>query len=181
MSASPTHPDTHRLSAALRDHQVEATLDHVAVAAPRLRDLLPLYHDLLGGRYLGGGDNVRVGYRACQLQFLAGKIELMEPLRGSSFLDSFFARGGGLHHITFKVADIEAAIAAVRTAGYTPTGVYVDDPLWKETFLHPREASGVLVQLAQGAPGYPPEDPGDQTLDDLLAGNGWNGNGEPSP
>lgn len=180
MSPQPS-PGHEPLTAALDDVGVQARLDHVAVAAARLRDLLPLYRDLLGGRYLGGGDNPRVGYRACQFGFLEGKIELMEPLAGSSFLDSFLDRGGGMHHVTFKVDDIEAAIAAARALGYAPTGIYLDDPSWREAFLHPREADGVLVQVAQAAPGYPPSDPGDQTLEDLLAGNGWNGNGEPSP
>lgn len=165
----------------LGDAGLRARLDHVAVAAPRLRDLLPLYRDLLGGRFLGGGDNVRVGYRACQLAFVEGKIELMEPLSGSSFLDRFFERGGGMHHITFKVDDLGAAIAALEDAGLTPTGVYRGDPRWQEAFLHPKDNAGVLVQIAQAAPDYPPSDPGDQTVEDLLAGRGWSGNGEPSP
>lgn len=166
---------------ALDEAGLEVRFDHVAVAAPRLRDLLPVYRDLLGGRYLGGGDNVRVGYRACQFGFVEGKIELMEPLAGSTFFDRFFARGGGLHHVTFKVEDIETAIQAVQRIGYTPTGIFLGDPTWQEVFLHPREAGGVLVQLAQPAPGYPPAGPGEQTLGDLLAGHGWTGNGEPSP
>lgn len=174
--------DSHgAVQGALDGAGLEARLDHVAVAAPRLRDLLTIYRDLLGGRYLGGGDNVRVGYRACQFGFVEGKIELMEPLAGSTFFDRFFARGGGMHHVTFKVDDVEAAVDAVQRLDYTPTGVFLDDPTWREVFLHPKQAHGVLVQLAQAAPGYPPAGPGDQTLDDLLAGNGWTGNGEPSP
>src|SRR5205085_8797529 len=91
---------------------LDAVFDHVGVAAPRLRDLLPIYHDLLGGRFLQGGDNARVGYRALQLAYHDGtKIELLEPLDGSTFFDSFFRRtaGGGLHHVTFTVGDMPAA------------------------------------------------------------------------
>jgi methylmalonyl-CoA/ethylmalonyl-CoA epimerase len=82
---------------------IAAVFDHTAVAAPRIRDLLPIYLDLLGGTFVQGGDNPRVGYRALQLEYQSGgRIELMEPLLGSSFFDSFFARkGSGLHHITF--------------------------------------------------------------------------------
>lgn len=36
---------------------LEVTFDHTAVAAPRIRD--PIYRDLLGGRYPGGGGDSR--------------------------------------------------------------------------------------------------------------------------
>ncbi|MFD0471365.1 hypothetical protein ACFQ0B_25900 [Nonomuraea thailandensis] len=71
---------------------LEVHFDHTAVAAPRIRDLLPIYRDLLGGRHLGGGgDNRIAGYRTFQLTYGNGnKVELMEPLAGSTFFDSFF-------------------------------------------------------------------------------------------
>lgn len=159
---------------------VDAVFDHTAVAARRLLDLLPFYRNLLGGKIANGGDNPRVGYRAMQLAYRDGsKIELMEPLPGSTFFDRFFARGGGLHHVTFKVADIGLAIDALEAGGWPTTGLFLDSDDWKEVFLHPRDASGVLVQLAQARPGYPPP-PGDLTVEQVLAGRGECGNGIPS-
>lgn len=159
-----------------------AVFDHVGVAAPRIRDLLPIYHDLLGGRLVAGGDNARVGYRALQLGFSDGtKIELMEPHPGSTFFDSFFRRNprGGMHHVTFKVRAIEPALEALQRRGYSLTGLFLDDISWQEVFLHPREAHGVLVQLAyEGGPGH---DPPGLTLDMVLAGRGGQGTGVPSP
>jgi methylmalonyl-CoA/ethylmalonyl-CoA epimerase len=160
---------------------ITARFDHACVAAPRIKDLLPLYQELLGGRFHQGGDNVRIGYRAIQLEYADGtRFELMEPLRGSTFLDSFFRRGGGLHHVTFKVDDVLAAAAAAEAAGMTVVGLYTDDPEWKEAFVHPRSAWGVLVQLAQPGPGIPRKAVG-YGLEDVLAGRGTLGNGEPSP
>lgn len=157
-----------------------AVFDHVGVAAPRLRDLLVIYHDLLGGRLLQAGDNQRVGYRVVQLKFPDGtKIELMEPLAGSTFFDSFFRRGGGLHHITFKVPDMDVAVEELRRRGYSLTGLYLDDPAWQEVFLHPREAHGVLLQIAYEGYEYP-QPPG-LTIEDVLAGGGQDGTGVPSP
>lgn len=159
-----------------------AVFDHAAVAARRIRDLLPLYHGMLGGSFVEGGDNQRVGYRAVQLGFTDGsRIELMEPLRRSQFFDSFFAtRGaGGLHHVTFKVDDIEAAVAAMRRQGLSLTGLYLEDRSWREVFVHPRQAHGTLVQIAQADGPYP--SPPDLSLDGVLAGDGQRGNGEPSP
>lgn len=161
---------------------IDAVFDHAAVAAPRLRDLLPIYHELLGGTFLNGGDNLRVGYRALQVAYPDGsKIELMEPLRGSTFFDSFVAsKGWGLHHVTFKVADIRGTIAVLEERGFTLAGVFLDDEFWKEAFLHPRQAGGTLVQLAETGPGYPPPQ-WDTTLEEVLAGRGDQGNNEPSP
>jgi methylmalonyl-CoA/ethylmalonyl-CoA epimerase len=161
---------------------LDAVFDHAAHAAHRIRDLLLLYGELLGGRFLNGGDNPRTGYRVVQLGFRDGtKVELMEPLGGSSFLDSFLASRphGGLHHLTFKVTDIHAALRRLEELGLTATGVNFDNPNWRELFVHPRQGFGALIQLAQQGP-QPWGRPG-LTLDDVLAGRGPNGDGRPSP
>ncbi|NUR83191.1 MAG: hypothetical protein HOY71_03795 [Nonomuraea sp.] len=161
---------------------LEVRFDHTAVAAPRIRDLLPIYHDLLGGTYLGGGGDHPAGYRTLQLQYANGsKIELMEPTSGSTFFDSFFelTRGrGGVHHLNFHVNDIDAAVARLTARGYRRYGLNLANPHWREVFLHPKEAHGVLIQLAQ--PGT--REWGERlTLEELLAGHGHGGNGVPSP
>lgn len=161
---------------------LNAIFDHTAVAARRIRDLLPIYQDLLGGVFVSGGDNVVNGYRTLQLRYPnGGKIELMEPLAGSTFFDSFFelTRGrGGVHHLNFHVPDIHVAVEALRERGYRLFGLNLDNPRWRDVFLHPKEAHGVLIQLAQ---------PGSRegevvpSLEDVLAGRGRRGNGIPSP
>lgn len=62
------------------------------------------------------------------------------------------ARGPGFHHVTFKVADIHVAAAAVRSIGLTVVALKDSLASWKEMFLHPREAQGVVVQLAESHP-----------------------------
>lgn len=161
--------------------RVGAVFDHAAVAAPRIRDLLPIYADVLGGRFLTGGDNVRVGYRALQVAYPDGsKIELMEPLGDSTFFDSFFRRGGGLHHVTFKVDDLPRAADLLEERGFLITGRYLDDPTWQEVFLHPRSTAGVLVQLAHSDQPLPDPAPG-TTIGKILAGQGAQGTGVASP
>jgi methylmalonyl-CoA/ethylmalonyl-CoA epimerase len=122
--------------------------DHVAVALHAIKPALKLYRDGLGGEYLMGGDQGT--WRWVQFRYPGGgKVELLEPL-GEGFLSKFLeSRGEGLHHVTFKTDDIEAAIAHLEGLGYELVDVNVDDPHWKEAFLRPSKAHGTLIQVAQ--------------------------------
>ena len=147
-----------------------AIFDHVAHAAPRLRDLLGLYRDALGGELLHAAENP-VGFRLVQVVFPdKTKVELLEPLDGSPFLDRFFERNpsGGLHHVTFRVPRLDAAVASARAAGFDVFGVGEPQPEWKEAFIHPRVAYGALVQLAEVAPWFPERMPTDE-IESVLA------------
>jgi methylmalonyl-CoA/ethylmalonyl-CoA epimerase len=125
-------------------------LDHVAVAVRSIKAALPLFRDALGGQYLMGSD--MDGWRWVQFRYPGGgKVELLEPL-GGGFLASFLERHGeGLHHVTFKTEDIEAAIAHVESLGYELVDVHLSDADWKEAFLRPSGAHGTLIQLAQSS------------------------------
>ncbi len=126
-------------------------LDHVAVATERQADAWPRYAGDLAGTWVSGGESV--GFHAAQVAYANGmKVEVLEPhlVEENDFLRRFLdASGPGPHHLTFKVADIEAALVAVDAAGLAPVGVDLRDPQWQEAFLHPRQAHGVVVQLAQ--------------------------------
>jgi len=135
-------------------------LDHLAIAGPALTDGWELFGGLLGGTWAYGGDSP--GYWWGQLEFAAGpKIELLTPTGGpdAAFLERFLAsRGAGPHHLNFLVSDITEALARTRAFGIEPVGVSLDSPRWKEAFLHPRQAHGIVIQLAQqeGSPVSPP-------------------------
>jgi len=138
-------------------------LDHVAVAVERWADAWPRFVGVLGGRWMSGGRGP--GFAPSQLGFANGmRVEVLEPnqVEVNDFLRRFLDRSGpGPHHMTFKVKDLTAALATAEAAGYRPINVDMSDPYWKEAFLHPKESSGVVVQLAQSIDGYwetpPPE------------------------
>ena len=135
-------------------------LDHLAIGTPALTDGWELFGGLLGGTWAYGGDSP--GYWWGQLEFATGpKIELLTPTGGpdAAFLERFLAsRGAGPHHYNFLVSDITEALARTRAFGIEPVGVSLDNPRWKEAFLHPRQAHGIVIQLAQqeGSPVSPP-------------------------
>ena len=142
-------------------------LDHVAVAAERQADAWPRYAGDLAGRWLGGGDSP--GFSSAQVAYANGmKVEVLQPhdVERNDFLRRFLDTSGqGPHHLTFKVGDIRAALETAAAAGLSPVSVDLSDEQWQEAFLHPKQALGVVVQLAQtsggdwepeGTPDLPP-------------------------
>ncbi len=135
-------------------------LDHVAIGTRVLTDGWELFGGLLGGTWGYGGDSP--GYWWGQLEFATGpKIELLTPTDGpdAAFLERFLAaRTAGPHHFNFIVGEIEATLVRVRELGIEPVGVELTNPRWKEAFLHPKTAHGIVIQVAQqtGPPPRPP-------------------------
>ncbi|MGD0376050.1 MAG: VOC family protein [Streptosporangiaceae bacterium] len=136
----------------------KTVLDHVAIGTSALTDGWDLFGGLLGGSWVYGGDSP--GFWWGQLQFHAGpKIELLTPAGGpdAAFLERFLAtRGAGPHHFTFIVPDIAAALPRVRAVGIEPVQISLVNPAWKEAFLHPKDAYGIVIQVAEHS-GPPPE------------------------
>ena len=126
-------------------------LDHVSIATRRIASLVPLIRDVLGARFLMGATESGQGFRWAQFQFAGGGVlELIEPLDEKGSVQDFLERRGeGLHHITLRVRDIAARTRELEALGYQPFRAKLDNPVWKEVFLHPRETHGVLIQLAE--------------------------------
>ncbi|HEX9069689.1 MAG TPA: methylmalonyl-CoA epimerase [Ktedonobacterales bacterium] len=129
-------------------------LDHVAVAVHSLDDALRTYKDLLGLTPSQVLDFPSEGVRIAFLP-LGGSggstLELLEPLDASSGMAAFLEkRGEGLHHICLEVADIAQALSELQAQG-----ARVLDTTPRQTaegrgiFLHPKGASGVLLELVE--------------------------------
>jgi methylmalonyl-CoA epimerase len=126
-------------------------LDHTAIAVHCIEAALPLYRDVLGGDPQELSEHPEKGFAALTLRYPhGGGIELIQPLGESSFLHKFLAqRGEGVHHITFLVNDLRAAVEEARAAGIRIVDEDYERPEWREAFISPRSAHGTIVQLAQ--------------------------------
>lgn len=136
-------------------------LDHVAIG---LHDVGPAFDALvgrLGAHVLHGG--ATAGFRNVQVRLgdpdapvgdprRGMVVELLEPweVEQFDFLARFLARhGDGPHHLTFKVHDIRAELARLRSHGIEPVGERLENPWWREAFVLPKQAFGTVVQIAQ--------------------------------
>jgi methylmalonyl-CoA/ethylmalonyl-CoA epimerase len=126
-------------------------LDHIAIAVRRMADAPGVLVGALGGVPSYGAPSA--GFNFGQWRYDGGgRIEVIEPAGANGFLHRFLTeRGPGIHHVTFKVPDIHEARDVARAHGYDIVGF--DDTLaeWKTFFLHPRQALGIVVQLAQAS------------------------------
>lgn len=79
-------------------------------------------------------------------------IELLGATSPDSAIATFIQkRGEGIHHIAFRVDDLEAHITRLRAAGYR---FLSDEPKdgaggKRIIFMHPKEHHGVLIELCQ--------------------------------
>lgn len=129
-------------------------LDHVCQAFLDRDELSAWYRDLLGAvEVWRTADDEHPDMADLVLNVPGSSIclEVIMPRGEDSFIEKFFGRNGpAAHHVTFQVADWDAALAACRHHD-VPTfddeeGV-TDGARWKHTFIHPKKTGGVLVQL----------------------------------
>jgi methylmalonyl-CoA/ethylmalonyl-CoA epimerase len=129
-------------------------LDHVAIAVESIDDVLPALEAVTGAR---GSRPERVEAQGVEVCFLGtgfGKIELVRPLGPDSPVARFLTRRGtGLHHIAYRVADIDTTLHRLATDGMElidrvpRPGAHGH----RVAFIHPRSTGGVLVELVQPA------------------------------
>jgi methylmalonyl-CoA epimerase len=123
---------------------------HIGIAVPRIADALPFYRDVLG---LDPGDpESSDGASIVSLAFGDVHVELLEPADPDGPIAKFLARRGpGIHHVCYRVPDLDAALARARAAGYR----LVDETPRRGVsgrriaFLHPKATGGILLELTE--------------------------------
>ena len=130
-------------------------LDHVAIAVDDLDEACRRYTGRLGARVVHreviAGQPVEVAFIDVPGETL---LELVAATASESPIGKFLAtRGEGLHHICFRVDDIDAALRQAESDG-VPLIDKVSRPGAAGSrigFLHPSAFGGVLVELKQKA------------------------------
>lgn len=123
---------------------------HVGIAVPDIGAALAFYRDVLGLEpHL---PETADGATIVALPFGDSEVELLAPDDADGPIARFLAkRGPGIHHVCYRVADLDATLDACRTAGYrlideTPrTGAGGR----RIAFLHPKATAGILLELTE--------------------------------
>ena len=127
--------------------------DHIAIGLSRMADATEMLVGTLGGVPAYGQPSGVFRWGSWTFEG-GGTIEILEPMGDHGFLHRFLdERGPGVHHVTFKVPSLDEVSARAERAGYDVVGRDDTDPEWKEAFLHPKQALGIVVQFAESAGG----------------------------
>ena len=121
---------------------------HVGIAVADLETALAFYRDVLGLVPHPGGEVD--GATIVSLPFGDSQVELLAPTRPDSPIGKFLAkRGPGIHHICFRVPDLEAALESCRAAGYHLIDEVprVGAAGHRIAFVHPKATAGILLEL----------------------------------
>jgi methylmalonyl-CoA/ethylmalonyl-CoA epimerase len=129
-------------------------IDHIGVAVADLEAAIALHADTYGMAVVHRETVAQQGVEAVLLDVGENHVELLRPLGDDTPVGKFLARRGpGLHHVAYQVADVEAALAQLRTAGVRlideapRTGIRGS----RVAFLHPSASGGVLTEIVQPA------------------------------
>ena len=128
-------------------------IDHVGIAV-RDKDYAERFlTDILHARKVIDESWVYSGQEFNWAYFLLGEqgmVELISSSDPDNFVNRYIdKRGEGLHHVTLQVEDLMEAVEFLQSRGIRVVDVNTDDPNWKEAYISPRDAFGVLIQLAE--------------------------------
>jgi len=125
-----------------------ARIAHIGVAVTDLAAALPFYTQVLG--LTPHPPETADGATIVSIPFGESDVELLQPRTPDSPVARFIEkRGPGIHHVCYRVPDLDAALTACRAAGYrlvdeTPrTGAHGK----RIAFLHPKGTAGILIEL----------------------------------
>jgi methylmalonyl-CoA/ethylmalonyl-CoA epimerase len=128
------------------------TLDHIGIAVADVEKAIAFYRDALGLAIEAPEEVPTQRVRARFVPVGEAALELLEATADDSPIAKFLGkRGPGIHHITLRVPDIRAALAALKARGVR----LVDEAPRPGAhgslvaFIHPSAAEGVLVELKQ--------------------------------
>ncbi len=139
-------------------------VDRVSIAVRSLDAARAFFEKHFGAEF-GEVEDVRVdGYRYVPFTIAGFTLELLEPYRSDNPIARFLERRGeGLYQLSFMVDDVDAAARDLQREGLSVLGprtydkdVVLEGCRWKEAFVHPRDAFGVLLFIGERTPVAPP-------------------------
>jgi methylmalonyl-CoA/ethylmalonyl-CoA epimerase len=131
-------------------------IDHVGVAVADLDRAIALYE---GTFQMPGVHRETVesqGVEAVLLEVGDGHVELLRPLGPDTVVGRFVEkRGEGLHHVAYRVEDIDRTLASLKERGVDLIDTEARVGIWgsRVAFLHPRATGGVLTELVEPVAG----------------------------
>lgn len=129
-------------------------IDHVGVAVEDIEAALALYRDTFGMSLVHREKITEQGVDAALLDIGDGHVELLQPLGPDTPVGKFLERrGSGLHHVAYRVRDVQQALERLSSAGLRLIDEHPRIGIRRSrvAFLHPASTGGVLTEIVQPA------------------------------
>lgn len=127
-------------------------IEHLGIAVRSLEASIPVYEKLLNTNCYK--QETVESEHVITAFFKTGnnKIELLQATSEESAIAKFVEkRGEGIHHVAYSVTDIQAEMKRLKSEGFRLLSEQpkrgADNKLI--CFVHPKDASGVLMELCQ--------------------------------
>lgn len=127
-------------------------IDHIGIAVENLDQIIETYRTAFGVepdfKEIISDQKVEIaGYRTGE-----SVIEYFSPLTGNTSIGRFLEkRGNAIHHIAYRVDNLEDKLKKLMEAGFT---LIDKEPRAgadgkKIAFLHPKDFNGILIELCE--------------------------------
>lgn len=132
-------------------------VDHIGIATKDIDKALEVLEKMGGPIKLGKTETIE-SFGVTAIMVAAGEvpIELVQPLTADSGVAKFIEKKGeGVHHIAYRVDNIDEALQSFKDKGFTvidqqPREGYAHS---RVAFVHPKSFLGVLTELVERKPG----------------------------
>lgn len=128
-------------------------IDHLGVAVKSLDDALRFYREMLGLEPSAVEEVPAEKVRVAMLPVGESRLELLEATAADSAIARFVEkRGGGLHHVSLRVPDLDQVVARLKASGMQLVNEQpgIGAGGHRYVFVHPRSTGGVLLELVEG-------------------------------
>ncbi|MCX8095520.1 MAG: methylmalonyl-CoA epimerase [Caldisericia bacterium] len=127
-------------------------IDHIGIAVKNLESVKNLYKNILNLDYFYEEELIENKVKVLVFKFGDTNVEYLEPLTDDSPIKKFIdSKGEGLHHIAFKVKNIEEKLELLKEKGV----ILIDEKPRrgshnkKIAFIHPKSIFGTLIELVE--------------------------------
>lgn len=124
-------------------------LDHIHVTVQDLKKAVAFFSRLMNARASKVYESTEGGFRFQFVRAGSVVVQLMEPTSPDSPIAQIIQRRGeGLHAVSFKVANLEMAVAELQAQGLQLLGKS-DSGYIKQAHFNPKETFGLVVELCE--------------------------------
>ena len=127
-------------------------IDHLGIAVNSIEDGKSFWTDALGLEFEGSETVEEQKVTTAFFPVGESEVELLESTAPDGPIAKFLEkRGQGIHHVAFRVENIEEALAELKEKGIR---LIDEKPRMgaggaKIAFLHPKATNGILVELCE--------------------------------